>query len=423
MRFIDDGKLGGRLTIKVYRIIDEVKILINTFEDYNLITISGLQLLTFLLIGAPGNNKITKIGAGEDDTPTHRTDTGLSNAFIKTIDSYSFLNDNVVQFNFSFDSGDATGMIIKEFGLFSQDEQLFSRKLQIPAIPKDADIIIEGEWTISVFECKVNEFAISSLITIKLNSDLDAYIRRFSVNPNIQTDINNPILNSNKNFNMNAVIQNSIISDANTEREFASSDDIVSNISSDMGIETGFFVSADVDDGHVCQSGGCSFDYTNNEIQMGFPTATFKMRNWARWDNVVIPSGANIIQSFIRFRASRNKSNNTVRIRFTFEYSDDAPTPISSGDLFSRVDTESLGIAGYVDQNDFPPWISDLYYDSPDITSPLQLVMDRPGWNSGNAIMAIIKDNGSSQFATRWFDSVNGSQNWTAAELVIRYTL
>lgn len=165
MRFIDDGILSGRLKIRVFQIINGMKILINEFDDHNLITISGLQLIALLLVGAPGNNKITKVGAGDDDTIPHRADTGLQNAYIKTLDSYSFPDYNVVQYNFSFDSGDANALTIKEFGLYSQDEQLFSRKLQIPGIPKSADIIIEGEWTISVFECKEYKFA--SLAEIK----------------------------------------------------------------------------------------------------------------------------------------------------------------------------------------------------------------------------------------------------------------
>lgn len=173
MKLLDIVPMRGQLRISIYRIIDGQKVLIDGFDDHNLITLSGKQLITFLLAGEPGNHKITKIGVGEDGTTPADSDVGLLNAFIKLIDSYNFLADNIVQFNFSIDTGDANGLQIAEFGLFSDDGQLFARKIRLPAIPKDSDIIIEGDWTIWVFECKQNNFTVQPNIAFITDSTIE----------------------------------------------------------------------------------------------------------------------------------------------------------------------------------------------------------------------------------------------------------
>lgn len=172
MKFSDDGILRGTLNVRVYKIIDGIKNLIDGFEDDNLITISGLELIAFLLVGHPGNNKITKVGVGDGTSEPGRPDTGLTNAFIKSINSYSFPSENSVKYRFAFNSGDGNGLLVSEFGLFSGDEQMFSRKLRIPAIPKNSDIIIEGDWTVQVFQCKEWLFSSTSEIKFITQSDI-----------------------------------------------------------------------------------------------------------------------------------------------------------------------------------------------------------------------------------------------------------
>lgn len=174
MKAIDTATMQGRLRINVYRLIEGRKIPIDRFVDNNLIVSSGYQLITFLLAGEPGNHKITKIAVGENGTAPDASDVGpLLNQFLKPIDSYNFLADNIVQFNISIDTGEANGLQIAEFGLFSEDEQLFARKIRLPAIPKDSDIIIEGDWTIWVFECKSNDFAVYPNIVHITNSTIE----------------------------------------------------------------------------------------------------------------------------------------------------------------------------------------------------------------------------------------------------------
>jgi hypothetical protein len=52
------------------------------------------------------------------------------------------------EFKWSLPKSEANGMKIVEFGLLCKNETLFARKLRSEAIPKEADISLEGEWII-----------------------------------------------------------------------------------------------------------------------------------------------------------------------------------------------------------------------------------------------------------------------------------
>jgi hypothetical protein len=193
----DTASLSGRLTLQVFRMIHGEKILIACYDSDNLITISGLQLVTFLLSGEPGNNKVTKVGVGDGTDPTHKSDVGLSNAYIKDIDYYTFNAENIINYKISMDTGDGNGLNISEFGLFSGDEQLFARRIQTPVIPKDSDIIIEGNWTVSIFQCKTWDFAFYPQIRHIITSKIDAPSLDFyhpASQANIVSDITDPAL-------------------------------------------------------------------------------------------------------------------------------------------------------------------------------------------------------------------------------------
>jgi hypothetical protein len=168
----DQAKLHGALHLWVYRVDpDGNKRLLEEYSGDNLIVTSGLKMITFLLAGyvTPPNtiNKIAKVGVGTGTTTPHASDTSLTNQYTKAVDSYRFTADNVVEFTISMDTGDANGMQISEFGLFSGNDILFSRRLQSPVIPKAADIIIEGKWTVSIFQCK--EWKFKSVPEIRYN--------------------------------------------------------------------------------------------------------------------------------------------------------------------------------------------------------------------------------------------------------------
>lgn len=187
---------------------------IGGFDDHNLITMSGKQLIAFLLTGEPGNNIVTKIGIGDNNSLPVVSDTGLSNVYIKPVTGHTLLEPTVIQWHFSIDVDEANGMNISEFGLFSEGEQLFSRKIRSTAIPKDDSITLFGYWTIWLLECK------------KLT---------FSVHPEIDFNINDDVaINSVNNVSVLPIITHDISAAGNAERVFASQADIVYSFTSDL---------------------------------------------------------------------------------------------------------------------------------------------------------------------------------------------
>ena len=144
-----DFNVRGRLKLDVFK--NGIKT--DSFEDDNLVVLSGKQVLTYLLAGEPGNHRITKVGVGENASSPYFSDTTLTNGFIKNVDGYTLLEPTVAQWNFSIAAGEANGRTIAEYALFSTDEQMFARKTRIPAIPKDNSISFSGDWTIFLVEC------------------------------------------------------------------------------------------------------------------------------------------------------------------------------------------------------------------------------------------------------------------------------
>jgi hypothetical protein len=160
--------IKGRLKLDIFK--NNVKI--GGFEDSNLVTLSGKQLIAFLMTGEPGENVITKVGIGDGTSYPVTTDVGLSNIFIKAVAGHTLLEQSVVQWHFTIDDEEANGMNISEFGLFSQDERLFARKIRVPSIPKDDSIRLAGYWTIWLRECKKTTFSSSAYIDFNITDPI-----------------------------------------------------------------------------------------------------------------------------------------------------------------------------------------------------------------------------------------------------------
>jgi hypothetical protein len=106
------------------------------------------------------------VGVGEGATDPSAEQTELTNPFIKSATRVGFTSseetDGVIAWNpsdepttnarldFVFDTEDANGMSIREFGLYCADGTLFARRVRGNgrAIEKDDDLVIEGYWII-----------------------------------------------------------------------------------------------------------------------------------------------------------------------------------------------------------------------------------------------------------------------------------
>lgn len=154
-----------------------------------------------------------------------------------------------------------------------------------------------------------------------------------------------------------------------------------------------FYPAANGDDGY-CDTDGTDYKPTNNNLLLG--RTNIGAINYIRFVSVTIPAGATILTCFVRFTAFASQSSNTVDINCYFEDADNPAAPSSGADVIGRVKTSAV-----VAWDSIGAWTDGNTYDTPDLTTPLQEVIDRGGWSSGQAVMALLQDDGVDNFVSR----------------------
>ena len=161
---------------------------------------------------------------------------------------------------------------------------------------------------------------------------------------------------------------------------------------------------------------------TNSHFGAGNNGATYyKCGSGARFTNVTIPQGATIITAYLTLTASQNQSSATCYSKISAEDVDDAATFADDQAAFitrfnnhttARVDWDAIGA-----------WALDTEYNSPEIKTIIQEIVNRAGWSSGSAVVVFWEDfdNLSSSGAIRFAHSYDGSTT-KAPKLHIEYT-
>jgi len=136
----------GKIEIQVYR----HGVLIESWEADNQI-VNGYRAIHAALVG--GNvttNSVTTIGFGTSTTSALPTDTALTGAFVKAVDSATISATQIV-YAFSLAPSEAIGVAIGEFGLLTPSGLLYARKVRAVALaPKDSTLSMSGTWTITL---------------------------------------------------------------------------------------------------------------------------------------------------------------------------------------------------------------------------------------------------------------------------------
>lgn len=133
----------GAVHLKVYK----GGVLIEDVTQDNLIVNVGRQSLARLLGEADSDKRVSNIGFGTASTPVAGTQTSLENPFLKALDGVSYAG-TTASFQFTLAESENNGVTIREFGLFSNDNTIFSRIIRNP-IAKTSDIRLEGVWSIT----------------------------------------------------------------------------------------------------------------------------------------------------------------------------------------------------------------------------------------------------------------------------------
>lgn len=121
---------------------------IENYIDNNLVVNNGRETVMQLLGAGTFNKRLTKIAFGTNGTAPVGADSAITGAFAKALGTVSYPTISSVKYDWTLGALEGNGIEIVEFGILSNDNTLFARKVRA-LISKNSDIILNGSWTIS----------------------------------------------------------------------------------------------------------------------------------------------------------------------------------------------------------------------------------------------------------------------------------
>jgi len=161
---------------------------------------------------------------------------------------------------------------------------------------------------------------------------------------------------------------------------------------------------------------GCSLETAAIGVSLGLDqrcTPAKPITTGLRFQNLAIPQGATITNAVISFVSSADYTN-PLSLIIKGAATDNSPT-FSSSNNPATASTTTASVPfniGY-------PWQWKAHDFTPNFAFVVQEIVNRPGWQAGNSLAVIIKDNGSA--SERRFDGFNIDPTGTA-ELWVQYT-
>lgn len=165
------------------------------------------------------------------------------------------------------------------------------------------------------------------------------------------------------------------------------------------------------DDGYANVS-GTSISNGGNFLYTGSNPTSFS--SYIRFPNIQLPADAGIVRAYITFTAANAQAGVTINSDISADDADNSAQIASYADYAGRTDTTAVV--------SWSPgaWVQGTTYESPDIKSVIQEIVDRAGWASGNAIQIFWKNAGSSNGAYRQPASFDNA-TYDEAVLTIEY--
>ena len=134
-----------------------------------------------------------------------------------------------------------------------------------------------------------------------------------------------------------------------------------------------------------------------------------------RFPNVSISQGAIITSAFVKFTAYENQSVNTCNADCYFNDTDNAVAPTDIAKY------NALAVTAAVAWEAIGGWVNGSQYNTPELKTILQDIINRGGWSSGQAVQFIIKDNSSSASARRVASAIDYLSGAEKAELHVTW--
>jgi len=116
-------------------------------------------------------------------------------------------------------------------------------------------------------------------------------------------------------------------------------------------------------------------------------SAAYKAGGGMRFANVTIPKGATITAAYLTLQARDSHSLTTVNSCIKGEAADNAASFSNVTDFDNRVRT-SANVAW----DSIPAWTAGIDYNSPEVKTVIQEIINRAGWASGNALVIFWDD-------------------------------
>jgi hypothetical protein len=172
-------------------------------------------------------------------------------------------------------------------------------------------------------------------------------------------------------------------------------------------------VSASSDD---CDHDSVTWDTTTTYFYLDWDNpARTDQSDGLRFASVAVPDGATIVQAYFTVRA---RDTQTSGIGGATIYGQDADDPLT---FSTRADYEARTWISSPSVHWGPStWVAEVEYDSPDVSSVVQAIIDRPGWASGQA-MAFLFDGDEDDNVDGYSWDYNSGQY--APQLYIEYTI
>lgn len=143
----------------------------------------------------------------------------------------------------------------------------------------------------------------------------------------------------------------------------------------------------------------------------------YETESAARFTLVAIAQGATIDVATLKVRCNNGRFGTTVNTKFQCEDADDTVSFDDYADYDARLRTATSAA-----WNDLPAWIPNVDYTCEDVVAPIQTVISRLGWSSGNNLVIFWTDNGSTPETYRTAYSYEGSSTYPP-KLHIEFTV
>jgi len=175
-------------------------------------------------------------------------------------------------------------------------------------------------------------------------------------------------------------------------------------------------VGASADD---CGGYGTYFDPAYSDFRSGFYVIG-EEGNYSgmRVTSVTIPKGATIDTAYLILQAMYSDTATVVNTNLHGEAADNPGTFTDYTDFWARTRTGE-----FVAWDAIPAWTAETIYNSPEIKTIIQEIVNRAGWASGNSIVIFWRNDGSTETAGVRRRAYSYDTSTTKApQLVITYT-